>query len=198
MRLVAPSTFDTLSSVRTSPGVVAVAARPPHRELAALEALLDAGTATSGPEGALVLGIAGIQDPGNLGALARAAEAAGARALLVAPEGARPFGPKALRGSMGSLLRLPVFELERLAVGVAAMEARGCRQYVAATRGGEPIASLAGAEPCCIWMTSETGDLPGELSAVRRVTIPMRGRVESLNVTVAGALLLFAAGGALS
>ena len=55
----------------------------------------------SGP--ALVLGVVGVADPGNLGALVRVAEAAGASAVIVAPGGARPFGPKSLRGSMGSL-----------------------------------------------------------------------------------------------
>ena len=70
---------------------------------------------------------------------------------------------------------------------------RGARQVVAATRGGQDLGGLDWSGPLALWIGSETGDLPETTRAFERVTIPMRGAVESLNVSVAAALLLFAA-----
>lgn len=183
-RLVEPALLQRVSSLERSPGVLALVRRPPDRPLASLDLA---------PDG-LALGVAGIADPGNLGALARSAEAAGARGLIVVRGGARVFGEKALRGSMGSLLRLPVHEVDDAAAAVSALAARGVRQAFARLDGATPYAAFDYAGPLVLWMPGEVGgdadafqDLPG-------VRIPMAGAVESLNVTVAASLLLFAAG----
>jgi TrmH family RNA methyltransferase len=184
-RRVAEPLFDRLGTLSTPPGVLGVFARPAVLGEAALEADLD--------RHALVLGVAGVADPGNLGALARCAEAAGATALVVAPGGARPFTPKALRGSMGSLLRLDVYEVGDLERVVSALGGAGFDQCVAATRGGDALGDRRFGERVAIWMSAETGEAPAALEACAPVSIPMAGEVESLNVTVAGALMLFAA-----
>jgi RNA methyltransferase, TrmH family len=184
-RAVAPALFERLGTLTTPPGVLGIFSRPASRDEGALEAEL-------GQHG-LVLGVAGVSDPGNLGALARCAEAAGATAMVLAPGGARPFTPKALRGSMGSLLRLPVYEVSDLGRAVAALADAGFSQCVAATRGGAPLDGAVFSERAVVWMSGETGEAPPELSRCDAVTIPMAGEVESLNVTVAGALMLFAA-----
>ena len=184
-RAVAAPLFERLGTLATPPGVLGVFSRPAKLDGSALEARL--------PGHGLVLGVAGISDPGNLGALARCAEAAGASALILAPGGARPFTPKALRGSMGSLLRLPVYEVTDLGRAVSALASAGFSQCVAATRGGAPLDEAVFRERTVVWMSGETGEAPPELSVCDPITIPMRGEVESLNVTVAGALMLFAA-----
>lgn len=185
-RAVAPSLFERLGTLSTPPGVLGIFPRPARLDEGALEAQLDRHD--------LVLGVAGVADPGNLGALARCAEAAGATALVLAPGGARPFTPKALRGSMGSLLRLSVYEVVDLGRAVASLAGAGFGQRVAATRGGAPLNQAVFPERVVVWMSGETGEAPPELSTCDPVTIPMAGEVESLNVTVAGALMLFAAG----
>ncbi len=176
-----------LGSLKTTPRVMALARPPEVRGPAEL------GDFLRSSEGAVtVLALAGVTDPGNLGALARSAEAFGARALVLAGEdGARPFGPKALRGSMGSLLRLPVFEIESVRAAIDLMGASGVQQCTAKTRGALPLPSFAFAERTVIWMTGETGDAPPAFEDLEGVTIPMQGSVESLNVNVAGSLLLF-------
>jgi TrmH family RNA methyltransferase len=98
VRLVEPGLLDRASSLKTSPGVIAITPTPVP---------LDPAMLAPGPRD-LVLVVAGVADPGNLGALARSAEAAGARAIVCLDGGASPWSPRALRGSMGSLLRLPV------------------------------------------------------------------------------------------
>ena len=134
-----------------------------------------------------------LQDPGNLGALARVAEAAGAVGLALSPGSANPNHPRALRASAGSLLRLPT------AVGV---EAEALSEYLAdlqpvwtalAPRGGENLYQAPMAETAILVLGAEGPGVSAALEAraTSRLTIPMAEPVESLNVTVAAALVLF-------
>jgi TrmH family RNA methyltransferase len=135
----------------------------------------------------------GLQDPGNLGALARVAEAAGAAGLALSPGCVHPNHPRALRASAGSLLRLPV------AVGV---EPEALDAYLAPShplwaalvpREGEDLyrAPLAGTLVLAVGAEGP-GLSPALLDrASLRLTIPMAAAVESLNATVAAALVLF-------
>ncbi|MEO6710278.1 MAG: RNA methyltransferase [Planctomycetota bacterium] len=171
------------SALRASPGIAAIAQTPHPRSIAELSAAADA----------LVLVVAGISDPGNLGALARSAEAAGACGLVVIEGGAKPWGDKALRGSMGSLLRLSVSQSAAASEAAKELRADGFRLVAAATRGGKSLADFDWSGRVALWIGSETGLNPREMGSFERVTIPMAGAVESLNVTVAASLLLFAA-----
>lgn len=179
-RLVEPALLDGVSALETSPGVLALAPKLEPRRLNQIDL----------SSNALVLVACGVSDPGNLGALARSAEAAGAEALVLVG-GARPFGEKALRGSMGSLLRLPVVEAKEEDV---ARSLEGFRWVAAATRGGAAPDGFDWSGRLALWITGETRGLPEVAAEAEPVTLPMAGAVESLNVTVAASLLLFAAG----
>lgn len=161
---------------------------PDHAALVAAPTLADPTALEVGPRSLMVV-LADVSDPGNLGACARVAEAGGASALGLAGSGASPWNTKALRGSMGSLLRLPLFEVR----DAAQLAERGWRSVRAATRGGTRLEAFDWSGPIAIWLTGETGR--AEVSGpVEDVTIPMAGAVESLNVSVAGALLVYASG----
>jgi RNA methyltransferase, TrmH family len=179
LRLASAEVLDAMSALDHGPGVLALVAAPP---LLALESYAP-------PAGdSLLLCVSGVADPGNLGALARSAEAAGARAIAVAPGGAQPFGDKALRGSMGALLRLPVHTLD----GVQSLARSGVRSVVAATRGGRDFRSYDWRGAVALWVTGETGRAQVEPPAdAELVTIPMAGATESLNAACAATLLLF-------
>lgn len=185
VRLVEDVLLARVSALETSPGAIALAPRPSERDLADL-------VADRVPR---VLVVAGLADPGNLGALARSAEAAGFGALVVAPGGARPFSPKALRGSMGSLLRLEAYTGSEVPVIAEHFRSCGYRQVAAATRGGAEWRAFDWSAPLALWVGGETGLDPAVVETFERVTIPMHGAVESLNITVATSLLLFQAGG---
>jgi TrmH family RNA methyltransferase len=181
---VTPAVLEALSPVRTPSGIVALAARPRW----AVDDIVRHPRA-------LVLVAVDVQDPGNLGAMVRSAEAGGATALLTTEGGANPFGWKALRGSMGSALRLPLARLASLDEAIDAARAAGCQVVAAAGRSGTALYDADLRPPSVVLLGSE-GEGLGDAAlakATRRVTIPMEPPVESLNVAVAAALIVYEA-----
>ncbi len=182
----APSAvLGAISPTRTPAGIVALAARP---EGPALEELLRR------PD-ALVVGAIDVQDPGNVGAMVRAAEAAGATAVLTTTSGADPFGWKALRGAMGSAFRLPVARLASAGDIVHAARQAGLHVAATAGQGGLDPEDVDLRPPTIVLLGAEGSGLPPEVveAADVRITIPMARPVESLNVAVTAALLLYEA-----
>jgi TrmH family RNA methyltransferase len=179
--LVSSTVMEAMSPVRSPSGVLAIGTVP------------NPGTAprrrTVPP---LVVCAIDVQDPGNLGAIVRVAEAAGATEFIAAGASADPFSWKALRGAMGSAFRLPLTRHLPVDEALALARSRGCR--VAATvLDGTPVdrADLAG--PLCVCVGSEGSGLPPAVvgSADQRLTIPMASPVESLNVAAATAIVLY-------
>jgi TrmH family RNA methyltransferase len=181
---VSASVMDAVSPVKTPSGIVALAERP----VADVDALY-IGAAP------LVVAAIDVQDPGNVGAIIRVAEAAGATGFVAAGGSANPFGWKALRGSMGSALRLPI------AIEMAAEDAvvdarrRGCRILASVPRDGRSPFDLDLTGPLHVLVGGEGRGLQQALTddADERVTIPMRAPVESLNAAVTAALLVYEA-----
>lgn len=184
---VAPDVLAALADADAPKGLLAVA-RLPRGGVESLPAV----------RYGVYLFLEGLQDPGNLGAVARSAEAAGAAGLALAPGCVHPNHPRALRGSAGSLLRLPA------AVGVEAWELderlgeelQGLPRWAALVpRDGEEIwkADLTGSEPLVLAVGAEGPGLSDALLARAdlRLTIPLAPPVESLNAAVAAALVLF-------
>ncbi len=143
----------------------------------------------------LVLLLDRVQDPGNVGAIIRAAEACGATAVIAGPGTADPFGWKALRGSMGSAFRLPVASTQSLGDAVQTARAAGLRIFATVPRGGTLLAKADLARPSAILLGGEGPGLQDELvsTADEGLTILMRQPVESLNVATAAALILYEA-----
>jgi TrmH family RNA methyltransferase len=143
----------------------------------------------------LVVLAADVQDPGNLGAIVRVAEAAGASGVIVAGRSADPYGWKALRGSMGSALRLPLAVCPTVEAATAAARAHRCRIVATVPRAGRSLfdADLSGA--VAVLIGGEGPGLPAAIvtAADERVTVPMRPPVESLNAAVTTALVAYEA-----
>lgn len=142
----------------------------------------------------LVLGLLGVQDPGNTGAVIRAAEAGGASGVVTVG-GADPHGWKALRGSMGSTLRLPVVRTDDADRINADARAKGLRLLAAVPRGGTATIEADLSRPCLIWLGTEGLGLspPVVTEADELISVPMRGPVKSLNIAVASALIIYEA-----
>ncbi len=138
----------------------------------------------------------GLQDPGNLGALARVSEASGAAALCLSPGSVYPNHPRALRASAGSLLRLPV-ALSCTPATLSARLANLSPQWVAlSSHGGHDLFEAPLDGSLVLALGTEGRGLSAEARdhADLSVTIPLRSPVESLNAAVAAAVVLFEIG----
>jgi TrmH family RNA methyltransferase len=181
---VSQAVIAAMSPVREPSGIVAIARCAPSRLGECLE---------HSPQ--LVLVLAGIQDAGNVGAMIRTAEACGATGLVCSTGTADPFGWKALRGGMGSTFRLPVCRREPLDAVLAALRAKGIALLAAVPGRGTPLPHNDLTGPVALLLGAEGAGLPPEAAAAAdiRITIPMRAPVESLNVAVAAAIILYEA-----
>jgi TrmH family RNA methyltransferase len=143
----------------------------------------------------LVVAAIDVQDPGNVGAIVRSAEAAGATGVVVAGQSADPLGWKAIRGSMGSVFRVPVASAASLDAMVDAARARGLFIVATAPSGGQGLFDVDLPRPTLVLVGGEGSGLPSTLidSADSRMQIPMAPPVESLNVAVAAGVILFEA-----
>ena len=142
----------------------------------------------------LILVLAGLQDPGNVGTLLRSAEAFGATGVLLLPGAANPWNPKALRASAGSAFRVPaIHATEPEALNL--FDRHRIPAIAAVARSGISVTKAPLAGPCALLIGNEGVGLSKILvsAAKHRVTIPTPGDVESLNAAIAGSLLLYEA-----
>ena len=142
----------------------------------------------------LILVLAGLQDPGNVGTLIRSAEAFAASGILLLPGTASPWNPKALRASAGSAFRVPAVNATENE-GLALLAQHNIPAIAAVARVGTPIDAAPLAGPCALLIGNEGAGLSDTLisAAAHRITITMPGNVESLNAAIAGSLLLYEA-----
>src|SRR5262245_16858988 len=181
---VSDQVLAAMSPVQHPSGVVAIGRAPVSR--------LDAVFA---PAPQLIAVLAGVQDPGNVGAIVRAAAACGATGVIAIEGTANPFGWKALRGAMGGTFRLPVASRASLLDVVAAARERGVRLAAAVPRHGTPLPRANLRSPVAVLLGGEGAGITDTMLAAadEAITIPMRPPIESLNVAVAAALLFYEA-----
>lgn len=179
---VEPGLLASLTDADTPQGALAVADLP----RAGVSALLRRS-------GGVYLYLDGVQDPGNVGAIARVAEAAGAAGLACGPGTAHPNHPRALRASAGSLLRLPVAvdaTADELAAHLAPLDARWAALVA---HGGSDLYARPLDGAVVLALGAEGGGLSPATQRLADVElrIPIAPPVESLNVATAAAVVLF-------
>ncbi|MGE5570618.1 MAG: TrmH family RNA methyltransferase [Rhodospirillales bacterium] len=173
--------FQTLSATETTQGVLALV-RPPAWSLDQLFR-----------DPALVVVLDGLQDPGNAGAIIRAAEAFGASGAMFLKGTVNPYNPKAVRASAGSLFRLPLVSGLDEMLARAALEQRRLEIYAAMPRGKRDLRDCDLRRPCAFIIGSEGRGISERLrSAALDLRIPVTG-VESLNAAMAAGILLYEA-----
>jgi len=197
-----------------------LAAGTAPRVLRTTDRLFDAIAATEAPQGiaalvrlpeysfedvvrgvALVVVLVGVQDPGNVGTIVRAAEAFGATGLVSAAGTASPYGPKAMRASAGSVFRLPILLRAQPPVLLAQLRLVGAALVATtsglSTEGSPPLdphaVDLRG--PVALLVGGEAHGLPDPVlrSADAAIRIPLARPVESLNAAVAASVVLYEA-----
>lgn len=143
----------------------------------------------------LVVVVDGVQDPGNLGTIIRSADAAGATGVLLLKGTVDIYNPKTLRSTMGSIFHLPVVTAEDIPDVLGYLTSVGLTLIVGEPCGGVPIYNVNLKVPVGLVVGNE-GAGPGEevfMSNHQKVTIPMPGRAESLNVAMATSIMLYEA-----
>jgi RNA methyltransferase, TrmH family len=177
------SLFRSVSDVRAPQGAIALV-RFPERKL----------DAAAPGQNALVLFACGIQDPGNLGTIIRTAAAAGASLVCMGPKTVSPRNPKAIRASAGAIFRIPIVEHAEMSQFLDYCACHSIRAYRTDILQGLAYTHVDLRSPSAILLGNEGNGITNEecieLPAIR---IPMAEDVESLNVAMAGAIILFEA-----
>ncbi|MBV9610096.1 MAG: RNA methyltransferase [Acidobacteria bacterium] len=142
----------------------------------------------------LVVGVSGIQDPGNLGTILRSAEAFGAAGLLLLEKTVSPLNAKALRASAGSVFRLPVIAASAVDI-MDKLKQRGLTLLATSSHKGRPAAEMDFRGAVALFIGGEGAGLPREVLARvdEVVAIPHSPQVESLNAAIAASILLYEA-----
>lgn len=181
LREATPEVLTAMGDAETSQGVIAVCTIP------------EASSETP----ALRLGAAllGVQDPGNTGTIIRAADAAGADVVVLTPGSSDPWAPKVVRSAAGSHFHLPIRPSTDIQEFAGAVREQGVRILAADGDGEIGLPALENPETSTLWLFgNEAHGLSEEEKsyADQRVSIPLYGRAESLNVAAAAAVCLYA------
>lgn len=177
------SVLDRLAYGERSEGLVAVVAMPDT----AVERLVL-------PADPLVVVLEGVEKPGNLGAVLRSADGAGADAVIVADPRTDIFNPNAIRASLGTIFTVPVASGTSAQVR-ARLERDGLRIHAARVDGSVPYTDADLTGPVALVLGSEAGGLTDAWAGddVTPVHLPMLGIADSLNVSITAAVLLYEA-----
>jgi TrmH family RNA methyltransferase len=136
--------------------------------------------------------IAGLQDPGNLGTIMRSAEAFGAAGVLLGEGTVSPFNAKVVRGSAGSIFRLPLVRV-KVMEALPRLRERGIRLVATSSHKGIALPQAHLAAPVAVFVGGEGAGVPRDLLAKvdEIVAIPHAEQVESLNAGVAASIVLY-------
>jgi RNA methyltransferase, TrmH family len=137
---------------------------------------------------------AGLQDPGNLGTIFRSAEAFGAAGVFLTEGAASPYNSKVLRGSAGSIFRLPFLQISSAEL-LPLLRKRGIRLLATSSHQGTPVTEADWSLPLAIFIGNEGAGLSREIlhQMDETIVIPQAASVESLNAGVAASIVLYEA-----
>jgi TrmH family RNA methyltransferase len=142
----------------------------------------------------LLVGVAGLQDPGNLGTVIRSAEAFSARGILIGEKTVSYFSPKVARASAGSLFRQPLVRVNMME-SIQALRQKGARVLATSSHKGTPLPEVNFSGPCMVVIGNEGAGVAADVmsAADELITIPHSPRVESLNAGIAASIILYEA-----
>lgn len=180
--VVSSEVFAKMSDTQTPQGILTVLKRLEYK----LEELLDK------PKPLFMI-LENLQDPGNLGTIVRTGEGAGITGVIMSAQTVDIYNPKTIRGTMGSVYRVPFVYVKDLGEVMHKLHAKGIHTYAAHLQGSNYYDTFSFREPSAFLIGNEGNGLSKELAdmAESYLKIPMEGQVESLNAAVAAALLMY-------
>lgn len=135
-----------------------------------------------------------VSDPSNLGAISRTAEALGVNGMIIVGNGCDPFGPKAQRASMGSLLRLPLYKFREIKAAYEFLHNCSITVYASVVdREAKKVTDVSFGDGSAVVIGNEGNGLTDEAKQIcdEQITIPITGRAESFNAAAAAAILIW-------
>ncbi len=176
--------FEKISDTASPQGILCLCEMPQKSDI------------QTGGKGGCYIALENLSDPANLGANARTAEAFAVSGIIVSGNGCDPYSPKAQRSAMGAHLRIPVKVEKDFSAAMLEMQKNGYTLYGAVVHGDtKPLNQTQFSYKNVILIGNEANGLTDEIISVcdERVTIPMPGRAESLNASVAAAIFMWEA-----
>lgn len=171
------SLFKRISETESPQGIIALAVKPNYN--------------SSFNSKGRYIALENIQDPSNLGAIARSCEALGADGLILSKGCCDPYAPKSLRASMGTLLRIPVIFTDDFINDINSL---GLKSFACVVdKEASPISSAEFKDGCALLIGNEANGLTQNTieNSDFRITIPMKGKAESLNAAVAASISIW-------
>lgn len=179
---VKDSVLKSLESTVHGQGLIGIVKK---QEYKLTDATFDAG---------LYILLDAVQDPGNLGTIIRTAVAAGANGLFLTKGSVDPYNEKTVRSTMSAITKLPIYENVAVETVLPLLQANNVSVYATALDEAKPIQNVDFAPATLLLLGNEANGLsdPWFDIAHERITIPMYGPIESLNLAVASALCMYA------
>ena len=181
---VSSSVMEILSSLKNSPGVLAVAEKLPNRSVEEID--------LSGEE--LFLIIDNVQDPGNIGTIIRTADSIGLKNIFIKEGSCDIYNPKVLRSTMGSIFRVECLTFSDNKELIQKLKSNNIKVYATNLNTNKSIYDVE-FKNSAIVVGNESNGVSEELLklADEQIKIPMRGNTESLNVAIATSIILYEA-----
>ncbi|MCR5106730.1 MAG: RNA methyltransferase [Lachnospiraceae bacterium] len=182
--LTASHVFNKITDTKTPQGILVVL-RQPSYDLNKIISSLD--------NRVRVLLLEGVQDPGNLGTMIRTAEGAGFDLIIADRRTADVYNPKVIRSTMGSVFRVNICYTEDLKESIKMLKNTGTVIYAAHLKGERDYCEEEYGDKAAFIIGNEGNGLSDEITALadKLIRIPMCGKVESLNASVAAAILMY-------
>ena len=186
LEILSDSVFAHVSDTKTPQGVLVVVKQSEYK----LENIMNPAGKTP-----LLMVLDNLQDPGNLGTILRAGEAAGVTGVIMSSDTVDIYNPKVIRSTMGSIYRMPFVYVENLVDVVNELNASGVHTYAAHLKGKHSYEEENYSQKTAFLIGNEGNGLRDEVADAAEiyVKIPMCGEVESLNAAIAASVLMFEA-----
>lgn len=184
VNVVSDALFERVTQTQTPQGIAALVELPRHDPDAAM-----------GGRDALIVVACGLQDPGNLGAILRSAQALGGTAVASLKNTVSPFNPKTVRSSAGAVFRLPIFAAQESDALLARLRRLGVKILAADRHSAVRVCDADLRRPVAVLIGQEAAGLNAVLmrAADERVAIPIRADMDSMNAAAAASVLLYEA-----
>lgn len=188
LEILSDSVFSHVSDTKTPQGVLLVMKQMSYE-------LEDVTQGSEGKEKPLLMVLDNLQDPGNLGTILRAGEAAGVTGVIMSKDTVDIYNPKVIRSTMGSIYRMPFVYVEDLPNVVESLVEAGIHTYAAHLKGKNSYEEEDYRSGTAFLIGNEGNGLRDEVADAAEiyVKIPMCGAVESLNAAIASSVLMFEA-----